>query len=126
MSERAGFDGGPEGLLQAMARLRARTVDLLAELSAVDWDRPSRCAGWSVHDVARHVRDVALIHTARLAGRPSPFPNEPFDPRSSPEKWLRHSAGATTSQTVEDLQRLAREEAELLGRRVDDPPDRLW
>ncbi|WP_213010562.1 maleylpyruvate isomerase N-terminal domain-containing protein [Paractinoplanes toevensis] len=102
MRERTGLDRGPEVLQQAMALLRARFIDLLAQLSEAEWERPSRCAAWSVHDVARHVRDCALTHTALLAHRPPPLGKAPFDPRSSPFEWLRHSAGTPTTQTMDD------------------------
>ncbi|MEV7626889.1 maleylpyruvate isomerase N-terminal domain-containing protein [Actinoplanes sp. NPDC089786] len=126
VSERAGFDCGPEALRPAMNLIRARTIKMLEQLPVAEWESSSRCAGWSVHDVARHIRDFALIHTARLAGRPSPFGDDPFDPRSSPAQWLRHSEGTPTTQTLDDLRRLAGEEAESIDRRIDDPPVRLW
>lgn len=109
-----------------MNLIRARTIKMLEQLPVAEWESSSRCAGWSVHDVARHIRDFALIHTARLAGRPSPFGDDPFDPRSSPAQWLRHSEGTPTTQTLDDLRRLAGEEAESIDRRIDDPPVRLW
>ncbi|MFI6070034.1 maleylpyruvate isomerase family mycothiol-dependent enzyme [Actinoplanes sp. NPDC051343] len=126
VSERTGLAGGPEGLRQAMGLLRRRLIALLAHLPEQEWEHASRCVGWSIHDVARHVRDVALIHTSRLAGRRRPFGDEPFDPRSSPSRWLQHTAGEPASQTMDDLGRLAREEDDLFGSRIEEPPDRLW
>lgn len=32
-----------------------RLVDLLADLDAADWDRPTDCEGWSVRDLAGHL-----------------------------------------------------------------------
>src|SRR6266516_1250698 len=32
-----------------------RFEDLIRSVDAAEWDRPSRCAGWSAGDVARHV-----------------------------------------------------------------------
>lgn len=42
---------------------RAALLDLLAQLSAEDWDRPTVCTGWSVKDVALHIlgADVGLL-----------------------------------------------------------------
>jgi uncharacterized protein (TIGR03083 family) len=34
---------------------RARLADLLADLTADEWEQPSLCAGWSVRHVAAHV-----------------------------------------------------------------------
>lgn len=40
---------------------RARFADLLEGLAPEQWQQPSLCAGWSVHDVAAHC--VATAHT---------------------------------------------------------------
>src|SRR4051812_48136729 len=38
---------------------RAALVDDLERLDAAQWETPSLCAGWSVHDVAAHLVDTA-------------------------------------------------------------------
>ncbi len=38
--------------------LRSALIALLGELSPDDWQRPTACDGWSVHDVALHVLGV--------------------------------------------------------------------
>lgn len=45
---------------------RAALVDDLATLAPAQWDVPSWCSGWSVHDVAAHLVDNARATTARL------------------------------------------------------------
>jgi uncharacterized protein (TIGR03083 family) len=40
---------------QVITDTRLRLADLLADLDAADWDRPTLCAGWRVRDVAAHV-----------------------------------------------------------------------
>ncbi len=54
---------------------RARTADLLEQLTAEQWDHPSLCQGWTVRHVAAHltlqqqrVRDVAafVVHNPRM------------------------------------------------------------
>ena len=54
---------------------RARTADLLVQLTAEQWDHPSLCRGWSVRHVAAHLtlqqqrpRDVAafVAHNPRM------------------------------------------------------------
>jgi len=39
----------------ALALARASFVDLVAELDPADWELPSLCAGWRVHEVAAHL-----------------------------------------------------------------------
>ncbi|CAM5346093.1 maleylpyruvate isomerase family mycothiol-dependent enzyme [Streptomyces californicus] len=39
---------------------RAALVEDLARLEPEQWDTPSLCAGWTVHDVAAHLVDTAL------------------------------------------------------------------
>jgi uncharacterized protein (TIGR03083 family) len=39
----------------AVALARASFVDLVTGLGPADWERPSLCAGWRVHDVAAHL-----------------------------------------------------------------------
>jgi uncharacterized protein (TIGR03083 family) len=39
----------------AIDAARARLADMLDTLSDSEWDRPSLCAGWTVHDVSAHV-----------------------------------------------------------------------
>ncbi|GGN31063.1 uncharacterized protein (TIGR03083 family) [Actinoplanes campanulatus] len=36
-------------------RQRIAVADLLDSLARDDWDRPSLCAGWTIHDVAAHL-----------------------------------------------------------------------
>jgi len=58
----------------------ARLGALLAGLAAEDWDRPTDCAGWSVHDVVAHLVGAAestarvreLVRQARLGRRALP------------------------------------------------------
>lgn len=45
---------------------RLDLADLLDDLPAADWDRPSLCAGWRVRDVAAHLA-LAQTGTARAA-----------------------------------------------------------
>jgi uncharacterized protein (TIGR03083 family) len=47
----------------AVVQLRLAVADLLEELTAPEWDRPSLCAGWRVRDVAGHLSVVPTITT---------------------------------------------------------------
>jgi len=56
---------------QVIAGQRLALADLLAGLSAEEWERPSLCAGWRVRDVAAHVAmapQVLSIRTMAVEG----------------------------------------------------------
>lgn len=58
-----------EGLLQELDRFE----ELVRSLSPEDWKRPTRCEGWTVGDVARHVvGGMADVVAGRLDGLGSP------------------------------------------------------
>lgn len=42
-------------------------ADRLAAASNPDWDRPTRCAGWAVRDLAAHMVGVAAVQAEALA-----------------------------------------------------------
>ncbi|HEY1739574.1 MAG TPA: maleylpyruvate isomerase family mycothiol-dependent enzyme [Acidimicrobiia bacterium] len=54
-----------DGLLDELERFEA----LLLTISAAEWEQPTRCAGWTVGDVARHtVGSIADVVSGRLDG----------------------------------------------------------
>ncbi len=58
-----------DGLLEELDRFEA----LLRTIDAAEWERPSRCAGWTVGDVARHtVGGIADVVTGQLDGLGTP------------------------------------------------------
>ncbi len=120
-----GFSAGLEEVPVALAGLRARLMHLAGRLEAHDWEQPSRCHLWTVHDVVRHVRDGCRRHVARLRGDAVSAFVEPFDARRTPSRWLEQSAGQAPSQTIAELQALSDEEAEALRRRLVDSRDEV-
>jgi uncharacterized protein (TIGR03083 family) len=127
LDERTGLDVGIAPVLAAFAAQRTRFLRLVSALDARQWQAQSRCVDWSVHQVVRHVRDVAAYHVAKLAGLPSPFGEaKPFDPASTPDEWLTFSDSESPSQTVTELSRLVVEEARLLKALAERPPDRPY
>ncbi len=58
-----------DGLIEELARFEA----LIRPLSAEEWGTPSRCAGWTVGDLARHVvGSMADVVGGRLDGLGTP------------------------------------------------------
>ena len=60
---------------------RVALLDLLSQLSDVEWQRPTVCAGWSVKDVAGHLLgdDIGRLSRGRDA-----FAGAAFAPKSEP------------------------------------------
>lgn len=103
----AGLTTGIDHLADALLSLRRRMLDVAERLSPDDWGRPSRCHLWSAHDVVRHVRDACRIHVDRLSGSAQVALEQPFDPRTTPLRWLERTAGESPAATVGDLQDLS-------------------
>lgn len=59
----------PVATLKLFGPDRAALLELLAGLSPADWQRPTACAGWSVHDVALHLLGGDLGNLSRRRDR---------------------------------------------------------
>jgi len=81
---------------------RRRMVEVLGALDDADWCRPSRCAGWSVHDVVGHLVTTNdfwdLSIQAGLAGAPTRFLST-FDPVASPAALADQHRGTSVRDT---------------------------
>jgi uncharacterized protein (TIGR03083 family) len=53
---------------QMIKEERAGLVDALAALPAQDWDKPSLCTGWTVHDVVAHMIATANMTPPKFLG----------------------------------------------------------
>ncbi|MEU8240797.1 maleylpyruvate isomerase family mycothiol-dependent enzyme [Actinoplanes missouriensis] len=122
--------------------LRHAVADLLDDLTAEEWDRPSLCAGWTVRDVAAHLtqqqmglRDVAGLITGWQGGmdatiaaaarkRAAAWSPEQIiqDIRSTAER-RRHNLGVTPMETLADLLVHGQDMAVPLSRDFPMPPD---
>jgi uncharacterized protein (TIGR03083 family) len=95
-------DQGPHPVMRQRRRLEA----LLRDLSAEDWHRPSRCAGWTVQDVITHLSSTnsfwAFSIGAGLAGEPTRF-LATFDPVASPAQMVDKVRGTPVQQTLDEF-----------------------
>ena len=106
----------PEHLLEVFGRQRQRFAAVLREYGPGDWAAPTRCTGWSAHDVVRHLCD-GTIRLAAAGPDDRTFDlTAGYDPRTTPRRWLAASAnespGATLSRflaTTDKLLVLARD-----------------
>jgi uncharacterized protein (TIGR03083 family) len=105
-------DLGPEHLLEVFGEQRARFVAILRGFGPGDWSAPTRCAGWSAHDVVRHLCDSDAIGIAAGPDDGTLDLTAGFDPRITPRRWLTASDGESPDAT---LDRFAATTEEALG-----------
>ncbi|MFE9252472.1 maleylpyruvate isomerase N-terminal domain-containing protein [Streptomyces sp. NPDC007088] len=123
LDELRGYSGGPFAVVDAFVSQRARFLGFARGLVGAAWGSATRCAEWNVHDVVRHVRDVASLHVFQLGGPPPGFPlTREFDPVVTPKRWLEASSGESPSDTMRELTRLVREEERLLRAKAGADP----
>lgn len=88
--------------VRALERLGAYVLDLPSRLHEVDWEKPTGCPGWSVHDVLIH-----LTNTLREVVDPNSLPaGVPGDIEATNNRHVEHFRGCTPGQTLEVYRRL--------------------
>lgn len=97
--------GVPKGEVWRMVHAeRAALTDDLARLDAGQWDAPSLCEGWTVHDVAAHLVDTA--RTTRI-GFVAGLVRARFDFDRQNARGVERERGASPQETLERLRRVA-------------------
>jgi len=96
------IDGSPDDQLAPVVRQRRRMETMLADLSAEEWQAPSRCEGWTTQDVISHVIGVnnfwELSVRQGLAGTPTRY-LVGFDPAATPAQMV----GAMSELTADEV-----------------------
>jgi uncharacterized protein (TIGR03083 family) len=100
----AGLPGMPKDVWRLVHAERHALIDDLEGLDEAQWSQPSLCAGWSVHDVAAHLVDVAL--TTRL-GFVVGLARARFDFDRQNTDGLERARGATPGETLQRLRQVA-------------------
>lgn len=102
------LSGTPNDQLAPASRQRLRFEALLGGLSEEEWITPSRCSGWTIHDVAAHLVGVNSFWSASLAaglaGRPTRVLGG-FDPVDTPELMVAQMRGLTRHEVLVQLAR---------------------
>ncbi|MFC4330881.1 maleylpyruvate isomerase family mycothiol-dependent enzyme [Streptomyces andamanensis] len=122
LDEKQGFDGGAAEAVEAIRSQRGRFLARVSDLPADTWHADTRCAGWNVHDVVRHVRDVAAMGVHQLGGpRPDFLVSERFrfHPARTPAQWLEFSSAESPEDTVRALARVVELEDTLLREKAE-------
>ena len=91
--------------------LRERQLDVVRGVPLDEWTRPSRCTGWSVHDVVRHVVQmnevmVGVVAATRAGERYERIRR--FDPKTTPAAWLAEGPAAEPEETLAAFERSTR------------------
>ena len=120
-----GVEPGPGAVAGALATQRDRMLVLFRSFDDDQWQARSRCNAWTVHDVARHLVDVANIDSALQRGEGPRTAGGRVDPTKDPDEWLEASRGQTPSETVAAFEAAVAAEREAFERRVDDGGDEL-
>jgi uncharacterized protein (TIGR03083 family) len=82
---------------------RARQLDVVRGVPLDEWMQPSRCPGWSAHDVVRHVVQmnevmVGVAAAARAGERYERMRG--FDAKTTPSEWLAAAPAAEPGETL--------------------------
>ncbi len=83
---------------------RAALIEDLAHLDDEQWEEPSLCAGWTVHDVVAHLVDTA--RTTRI-GFVVGMVRARFDFDRQNARGLARERGASPQETLERLRQVA-------------------
>lgn len=83
---------------------RAALIDDLSHLEGEQWERPSLCDGWTVHDVVAHLVDTA--RTTRL-GFVARLARARFDFDRQNTQGVARERGASPQETLERLRQVA-------------------
>ncbi|MFJ6239236.1 maleylpyruvate isomerase family mycothiol-dependent enzyme [Streptomyces griseus] len=92
------------GIWRMVHAERAALIEDLARLEPGQWETPSLCAGWTVHDVAAHLVDTAL--TTRI-GFVVGLARARFDFDLQNARGVQRERGASPQETLERLRRVA-------------------
>jgi uncharacterized protein (TIGR03083 family) len=93
-------DFDPEHLLEVFGEQRRRFAAVLQGFGPGDWAAPTRCPGWSAHEVVRHLCDCNAIGAAAGPDDRTLDLTAGFDPRTTPSGWLTTSAGEPPEATL--------------------------
>ncbi len=100
------LDGPPGAIAEPAIRQQRRLVDTLAALTPGQWERPSRCDGWSARDVAVHLHGVhgfwQFSAAQGLKGAPTRF-LATFDPVASPPRMVAAATPMSNDELVDQM-----------------------
>jgi len=90
---------------------RMRQMDVLRGVPLDEWTQPSRCSGWSAHNVVRHVVQMneVMVGTAEAARAGERYERmRGFDAKTTPSAWLADAPAAAPEETLAEFERTTR------------------
>jgi uncharacterized protein (TIGR03083 family) len=93
-------DLDPGHLLEVFGEQRQQFAAILQDFGPADWAAPTRCAGWSAHQVVRHLCDGTALGAGAGPDDRTLDLTAGFDPRTTPRQWLTASAGEPPEATL--------------------------
>jgi uncharacterized protein (TIGR03083 family) len=100
------IDDEPTCQLVPVTRQRERFRATLANLTAEQWQQPSRCAGWTVREVVAHLVTVNAFWNASVVAGRNGTPTRMlagFDPAASPPKLVDTMNALTAAEVFEQF-----------------------
>ena len=91
--------------------VRERQLDVLRGVPLDEWTRASRCTGWPVHNVVRHVVQMneVMVGTAEAARAGERYERmRGFDAKTTPSAWLADAPAAAPEETLAEFERTTR------------------
>lgn len=101
ISQNEGLRIAPAQFGEILRGHATRLVENFTKFDADRWAAPTRCSDWDAHTTFRHLADTAEGRLSGFTGEELAFmSNEGFDPQSTPDLWLGHSADDTPQETL--------------------------
>ena len=117
------FDVSAAEARAANSSQRGRLLETVRSLDDEQWHTQSRCAGWSVQDVVRHLVQMSdlMLEGIAAAHRGEKFtPFKTFDPKSTPTQLVRAAGEEEPATTAAAFERTTASLAQTLDELGDD------
>jgi uncharacterized protein (TIGR03083 family) len=98
-----GHDGVEPWIVDAFVGQRRRLVETARTFDAGDWEQPSRCSAWTVHDLLIHLLGATSATRTTVTGEREVFAGG-FDPNSGPASFVELRTGEPVARTLDDLE----------------------
>lgn len=116
----------PHQLGDAVRSQAARFIERFGAFDDARWTAPTRCTEWDAHTTFRHLADAVELHLTGFTGEDPPFvDDEPFNPQTTPDRWLAASAGESPSATLDRYEAAASKLADRIVDALDAGDDRI-
>jgi uncharacterized protein (TIGR03083 family) len=116
------YEGDPAAVAAPTVRQRLRLAQTLAGFGSQEWAAPSRCAGWTNHDVVVHLASTNRfwVHSISQARRGTPSQVlAAFDPVATPAGLVAAAGNPPSAEVLDAYVNSTHALADLLGSLTD-------